>query len=46
MTARLLSDKSSPLNQDDGHDLRRALCAARLALDATDLTAEDLPAAA
>jgi hypothetical protein len=36
MTARLLSDKSSPLNQDDGHNLRHALRAARLALDATD----------
>ena len=36
MTARLLSDKSSPLNQDDGHDLRRALRAARLGLDAAD----------
>ena len=46
MTARLLSDKTSPLNQDDGHNLRSALRAARLALDATDLTAEDLPAAA
>jgi hypothetical protein len=46
MTARLLSDKASPLNQDDGHNLRHALRAARLALDATDPTAEDLPAAA
>jgi hypothetical protein len=46
MTARLLSDKSSSLNQDDGHNLRHALRAARLALDTTDPTAEDLPAAA
>jgi hypothetical protein len=46
MTARLLSDKASTLNQDDGHNLRSALRAARLALDATDPTAEDLPAAA
>jgi hypothetical protein len=46
MTARLLSDKASPLNQADGHNLRHALRAARLALDATDPTAEDLPAAA
>jgi hypothetical protein len=46
MTARLLSDKSSPLNQDGGHDLRHALRAARLALDATDSAAEDLSAAA
>jgi hypothetical protein len=46
MTARLLSDKASPLNQDDGHNLRSALRAARLALDATDPTADELPAAA
>jgi hypothetical protein len=46
MTARLLSDKASPLRRDDGHKLRHALRAARLALDTTDPTAEDLPAAA
>jgi hypothetical protein len=46
MTARLLSDKASPLNQDDGHNLRGALRAARLALDASDPTADELPAAA
>jgi hypothetical protein len=46
MTARLLSDKASPLNQADGHNLRHALRAARLALDATDPSAPDLPAAA
>ncbi len=45
MTARLLSDKASPLNQDGGHNLRHALRAARLALDASDPAAEDLPAA-
>jgi hypothetical protein len=33
MTARLLSDKSSPLNQDDGHNLRHALRAARTRRD-------------
>lgn len=46
MTARLLTDKSSPLNQYGRHNLRHALRAARLALDVTDPTAEDLPAAA
>jgi len=44
--ARRLSDKASPLNQDDGHKLRHASRAARLALDTTDPTAEHLPAAA
>ena len=46
MTARLLGDKASPLNQDDGPNLSHALRAARLALDTTDPTAEHLPAAA
>ena len=46
MTARLLSNKASPLNQDGGGDLRQQLRRARLALDPTDPAAEDLSAAA
>lgn len=46
MTARLLSNKASPLNQDGGDNLRQALRCSRLALDATDPTYEDLERAA
>ena len=46
MTARLLSDGASPLHRDSGQDLRHAIRAARFALDATGVAAEDLAAAA
>jgi hypothetical protein len=46
MTARLLSDGASPLHRDSGQDLQRAIRAARFALDATGVAAQDLAAAA
>jgi hypothetical protein len=46
MTARLLSDRTGPLYRDGGQDLRHAIRAARVALDATDQAARDLDAAA
>ncbi|MGH2761861.1 MAG: hypothetical protein ACRDL4_06245 [Thermoleophilaceae bacterium] len=46
MTARLLSDRSSPLKHGEGHDLPHEIRAARFALNATDVAADDLAAAA
>jgi hypothetical protein len=46
MAARLLSDRTGPLHRADRQDLRHAIRAARVALDATDRAAHDLAAAA
>jgi len=46
MAARLLSDRSSPLNHGEGHDLPHEIRTARFALDTTDVAADELAAAA
>ena len=46
MTARLVNDRASALNRGGGHDLQHEIRAARLALDATGATAQDLADAA
>lgn len=46
MAARLLSDRTGPLYRHGGQDLRHAIRAARVALDATDQAMHDTAAAA
>jgi hypothetical protein len=46
MAARLLSDRTGPLYRHGGQDLRHAIRAARVALDATDQATHDMAAAA
>jgi hypothetical protein len=46
MTARLVDDRRSPLHRNGGRELHHAISAARLALDGTGETAQDLAAAA
>ncbi|MGH8572905.1 MAG: hypothetical protein ACREX8_10060 [Gammaproteobacteria bacterium] len=46
MTARLVDDAASPLHRDGGQNLQHAIRAARVALDATGPTTQDLATAA